>query len=74
MFDILTDCILTILNELLKQFKNSKVSYEDFLSHTELKLKFVKAYLEEIGSPGLKAEALHLIQDCEDIINNEIPE
>jgi hypothetical protein len=69
MIDMLTECIIISLRQMLRYYSDQNITLSEFKSHIYLKLQFIYDNVDKMEDPKIKASALELIIDYEVFLN-----
>jgi hypothetical protein len=67
----LTECTVLMLKVIHDMYLRQKISFNEFLSYTETKLRFLSENISFIDSEADKEKAYDIIRKCNSLISSE---
>lgn len=67
----LTECTVLMLKVIHDMYLRQKISFNEFLSYTETKLRFLSENISFIDSEADKEKAYDIIRKCKSLISSE---
>jgi len=67
----LTECTVLMLKVIHDMYLRQKISFDEFLSYTETKLRFLSENISFIDSEADKEKAYEIIRKCNSLISSE---
>ncbi|MGE5615221.1 MAG: hypothetical protein ACM3XR_12555 [Bacillota bacterium] len=64
MLSELTECAVLMLKVIHEMYRKQRITYEEFLSFTELKISFLSNNIDSITSEAKRREANEIIRKC----------
>ena len=68
MIQTLLSCTITILKVLLLQYSTGDICYSDFISHTDIKVKFLSEHLNDIADVEERKVAEDILKALNQIV------
>lgn len=70
MLSLLTECTILMLRVIHDMFNEQRITYEEFLSCTEVKIKFLIDNLDNIPSEDDRKKAHDILEKCKMLISD----
>lgn len=70
MLSLLTECTILMLIVIHDMFKEKRITYEEFLNCTEVKMRFLADNLDNISAEDDKKKACDILEKCKMLIAN----
>lgn len=71
MLSELTECTLLMLKVIYEMYRKQRITYEEFLSFTELKIRFLTSNIDCIPSDTKRKEANDIICKCNSLVEED---
>jgi len=68
MLSLLTECTILMLIVIHDMFKEKRITYEEFLNCTEVKMRFLADNLDNISAEDDKKKASDILEKCKMLI------
>lgn len=74
MLSLLTECTILMLKVIHDMFREKRITYEEFLDCTEVKMQFLSDNLDNIPAEDDKKKACDILEKCKTLIadNNDM--
>jgi len=69
MLSLLTECTILMLRVIHDMFWEQRITYTEFVSCTELKIKFLSDNLDNISTEAEKKKACDILDKCKSLIS-----
>ncbi|MGI6669511.1 MAG: hypothetical protein ACOX4M_09150 [Acetivibrionales bacterium] len=68
MLSELTECAVLMLKVIHEMYKKQRITYEEFVNFTELKIRFLASNIDCIPSEAIRRDANDIICKCNSLI------